>query len=86
MQRTNIYLGEDQIAALDLLAQNDGVPRAEVVRRLIDQGIAGRQSTVIDRRKAIQSAFGACPDFEVPDRSPAGHRQAHLDQLWGGNT
>ena len=38
MQRTNIYLDERQVEALDRLAQTEGVSRAEVIRRLLDRG------------------------------------------------
>lgn len=43
MKRTNIYLAEGQAAALDRLAEAEGVSRAELIRELIDRSI-GRQA------------------------------------------
>ncbi len=41
MKRTNIYLAEGQVAALDRVAQAAGVSRAELIRELIDRAIGG---------------------------------------------
>ena len=41
MKRTNIYLAEGQAAALDRVAEAEGVSRAELIRELIDRAIGG---------------------------------------------
>lgn len=80
MQRTNIYLAEQQTAALDRLAATEGVSRAEIIRRLIDQGLQGRSSDLTADLAWFDASFGIDADFDVPSRSP-GDRQAHLDRL-----
>ena len=83
MHRTNIYLEERQTAALDEVARREGVTRAEVVRRLIDQGLA-EGSAVLERDlEAIEASFGvlAADDAPGPERTRSA-RQDHLDRLW----
>jgi metal-responsive CopG/Arc/MetJ family transcriptional regulator len=41
MKRTNIYLAEGQAAALDRVAEAEGVSRAELIRELIDRALGG---------------------------------------------
>ena len=77
MQRTNIYLAERQTAALDRLAAIEGVSRAEVIRRLIDEGLQGQSADVAADLAWIDASFGAAVEFDVPDRTP-GAREAHL--------
>ena len=36
MHRTNIYLDDEQIAALDAIARAEEISRAQVIRRIID--------------------------------------------------
>jgi Ribbon-helix-helix protein, copG family len=43
MKRVNIYLTDQEIAALQQLSQETGLKVAELVRRLIDEGIAARE-------------------------------------------
>jgi hypothetical protein len=42
MKRINVYLTEKQIAALQQLSKETGLKFAELVRRLLDEGIAAR--------------------------------------------
>jgi hypothetical protein len=42
MKRVNIYLTEQQIAALQKLARETGLKFAELVRRLLDEGLQHR--------------------------------------------
>lgn len=79
MQRTNIYLDEAQTAALDELAADQGVSRAEVIRRLLDEGLAGRTRDLTVDLAWIEASFGVA-DVDSPDRSP-GARERQLDQL-----
>jgi len=44
MKRINVYLTDQEIAALQQLSQDTGLKFAELVRRLIDEGIARRAS------------------------------------------
>ncbi|MCL2803931.1 MAG: ribbon-helix-helix protein, CopG family [Micrococcales bacterium] len=81
MLRTNIYLDQGQVEALDAVADRDGVSRAEVVRRLIDRGLSGPGRNTDELLNAIRGAAGCCQAFEVPGRGP-GAREEHLDQMW----
>ena len=47
MQRTNIYLEERQTRALNRLATAAGVSRAEMLRRILDRGLAGEADTLV---------------------------------------
>ncbi|MCL2468009.1 MAG: ribbon-helix-helix domain-containing protein [Micrococcales bacterium] len=81
MQRTNIYLDDRQVQLLDQLACQEKVSRAEVVRRLLDRGLAGMDSSLDADLDAIDLSYGSLVDVEY---SPRGDddRQAHLDQMW----
>ena len=43
MKKVNLYMTEQQIAALQQLAKLTGLKFAELVRRLLDEGIAARK-------------------------------------------
>jgi Ribbon-helix-helix protein, copG family len=43
MKRINVYLTDQEIAALQRLSQETGLKVAELVRRLLDEGIALRR-------------------------------------------
>ena len=63
MKRTNIYLGEDQSAALDAVARAQGRSRAEVIRELIDRELSGSGSADLDADLiAINGSFGVLSD------------------------
>lgn len=89
MNRTNIYLEPRQTEALDELARRDGVARAEVVRRLVDEGLAERHGRLERDLRAIQESFGALADVAPDDvdvdgrfeREPGG-REEHLARMW----
>lgn len=81
MTRTNIYLEDRQTAILDRLASEEGVSRAEVVRRLLDRALAGRDDDFGADLAAIDQSFGALGDVEVVDRD-AGDREEHLARMW----
>ena len=81
MKRTNIYLDERQTAHLDRLAEQEGVSRAQVIRRLIDRALAGADASHTADLAAIEAAFGAVADIEPATRGP-GEREKHLAATW----
>jgi metal-responsive CopG/Arc/MetJ family transcriptional regulator len=81
MQRTNIYLEDAQTEALDRLAAEEGISRAELIRRMLDRGLAGRDEDLADDLAAIEESFGALADLEVEARGPDA-RATHLDEVW----
>ena len=83
MRRTNLYLDDRQTAALDEIARSQGISRAELVRRLIDQGIASEPADVDTDLAAIESSFGVLAEAAGPDRRPD-ERAAHLDRIRRG--
>lgn len=81
MQRTNIYLEPRQTAALDRIAADLGVSRAEVIRQIVDRAVGGADDNLAADLAAIEESFGAAPQIEAPRRE-AGARQDHLDEIW----
>lgn len=82
MQRTNIYLDGEQTAALDRRAAELGVSRAEIIRRLIDDGLGRRSADRDSDLAAIASSAGAVADIDVirtGRRDEA--RSRHLDRI-----
>ena len=68
MKRTNIYLAEGQAAALDRIAQAEGVSRAELIRELIDRAIGGNPGADLTADlAAIDGSFGTLAGDEVFD-------------------
>jgi hypothetical protein len=82
MKRTNIYLGEEQSAALDVIAHAQGVSRAEVIRVLLDRELhTASPSDLETDLNAIEGSFGVLADDDfVLDRGPDA-RAAHLDDV-----
>jgi Ribbon-helix-helix protein, copG family len=81
MRRTNIYLDASQTAVLDRLASEEGVSRAEVIRRLLDRALASQDDDLAADLAAIDESFGALQDVDVPSRD-AGDREDHLTRMW----
>ena len=84
MRRTNIYLDDRQTVALDEVARRRGTTRADVVRRMIDAGLAADIGSLNDDLAAIDGAFGilGSDDVETVDRDSSAGREGHLDSLW----
>lgn len=84
MQRTNIYLSEEQIARLDEVAAARRSSRADVVRELIDDGLATLASTPDERVAAIDISFGVLLEADGYDsvRREPDARQEHLDRMF----
>ena len=87
MHRTNIYLVEDQTAALDEIAVDEGISRAELIRRLIDEFLAGGRANQRSDIEAIESSAGVLADMQIGDRDEDA-RAEHLHRMWrmGGHT
>jgi hypothetical protein len=79
MQRTNIYLEDRQTVALDRLAAEEGISRAELIRRILDRALQGADDVVADRAR-LDVAFGSVVELEVAGREP-GARERMLDAL-----
>jgi metal-responsive CopG/Arc/MetJ family transcriptional regulator len=85
MTRTNIYLEDRQTAMLDRLASQEGVSRAEVIRRLLDRALAGRDDDLAADLAAIDESFGVLEDADMPARG-GGERAEHLAHMWRINS
>lgn len=64
MQRTQIYLTDEQRRRIALLAKDAGVSQAEVVRRMLDHAL-GFDDGAHDRVAAIEATAGLLAD--APD-------------------
>ncbi len=80
MQRTNIYLEDRQTAALDRLAAEEGISRAELIRRILDRSLQGRGGVRDADLARLDFAFETAVEIDLPDREP-GDRERMLDQL-----
>lgn len=76
MRRTNLYLDEGQTAALDELARQQGISRAELVRRFIDRCLGSPADLEADL-SAIENSFGALDALDRVARGP----DARAEQL-----
>lgn len=84
MQRTNIYLGEAQSAALDKAAHAQGISRAELIRRLIDAGLGTAEMTDLESDlAAIDASFGVLHDEELILSRGFDERARHLERVAG---
>jgi metal-responsive CopG/Arc/MetJ family transcriptional regulator len=83
MERTNIYLGQDQAAALDQLSQRAGVSRAELVRRLIDSGLGVEASDLESDLRATSESFAVLAGERQRWRRGRDARERHLDRVRG---
>lgn len=81
MQRTNIYLEARQTELLDGIAAQEGVSRAEVIRRIIDRALAGSDDDLTADLAAIDQSFGILEEADIPVRD-SGDRERHLAQMW----
>ena len=81
MHRTNIYLTDEQRAALAARAVVEGTSAAELVRRLIDQALLGANEDLADDLAAIDVSFGALRGIEIDVDRADGQRGAHLDRI-----
>ena len=61
MHRTNIYLSDEQQRVLGARARTEGVSKAEIIRRILDEALGLRMSTA-DRLEAVQATAGIWSD------------------------
>lgn len=81
MNRTNIYLTDEQQRRLDARARAEGVSRAELIRTMLDRALDDGGSELLDADlSAIDASFGALTDDFVIDRAD-GAREEHLRRL-----
>jgi plasmid stability protein len=81
MQRANIYLTDEQRAALSARAAAAGISAAELVRRLIDQALFGGNEDLAEDLAAIDLSFGALRDVEVDVDRADGVRGVHVHRI-----
>lgn len=63
MHRTQIYITEEQERRIAARADDAGVSKAQVIRRMLDEGL-GVDDGAEERRRAIRATAGALPDAE----------------------
>ena len=82
MRRTNIYLGEEQSAAVEDAARVRGISRAELIRQLIDSGLSGTGAADLESDlSAIAESFGAIADSGDFIARGEDDRARHLDRI-----
>lgn len=64
MRRTQIYITDEQARLIAARAADAGVPKAEVIRRILDAGL-GLDGGSEERVRAIRATAGVLPD--APD-------------------
>lgn len=60
MQRTQIYITEEQQRRIAARAADAGVSKAQVIRRMLDEGL-GVDDGAEERRRAIRATAGTLP-------------------------
>ena len=78
MIRTNIYLAESQTVALDELSRRQGISRAELVRRMIDQSLGTPVPDPDGDLRAISDSFAAWGEGQEPWSRQGDARERHL--------
>lgn len=81
MIRTNIYLDEAQTVALDELSRRQGISRAELVRRMIDQSLGTPVPGPDADLRAISESFAAWGEGQEPWSRQGDARERHLGRL-----
>lgn len=71
---TQIYITEEQERRIAARAADAGVPKAEVIRRMLDEGL-GVDDGAEERRRAIRATAGALPDADDWENPGAGARR-----------
>lgn len=79
MHRTQIYITEEQDRRIAARASDGGVSKAEVIRRMLDEGL-GIDDGVETRQRAIRATAGILPDADDWQTWLAGVRGAGADE------
>lgn len=61
MQRTNIYLSDEQQRVLSARARTEGISKAELIRRILDEAL-GLRTTAASRLEAVNATAGIWSD------------------------
>ena len=86
MKRTNIYLEQRQAVALDKLAADEGISRAELVRRIIDAALGNHVGSLERDPTAIRASAGVLQDSESKwSWRAVDDRQRHLAKIWNSS-
>jgi Ribbon-helix-helix protein, copG family len=83
MNRTNIYLDEEQARSLDEAARAQGVSRAALIRRLIDRGLGQTDGDLESDLVAIEASFNVLSGEDFLERG-SDERSRHLDKVRRG--
>lgn len=82
MKRTNIYLADEQSAALEQVARSQGISRAELIRQFIDRSIAMPGAADLDADlAAIRESFGVLRDQDIATGRGRDERSRHLERV-----
>jgi hypothetical protein len=82
MQRTNIYLTEEQQERLDRRAVEEGVSRSSLIRRILDEALAITRATVsVEEVIRVTSGIWADRDQADLDDVLKWRREAPLERL-----
>ena len=81
MNRTNIYLTDEQRERLDQRAQAAGMSRAELIRQILDRDLFGDQERLAGDLAAIEESFGALAGESLELDRADGDRVAHLEHV-----
>jgi hypothetical protein len=84
MNRTNIYLDEEQARSLDEVARAQGISRAALIRRLIDRGLDQSDGDLESDLAAIEGSFDVLSSDEDFLARGADERSQHLDSVRRG--
>jgi hypothetical protein len=83
MNRTNIYLEEEQARSLDEAARAQGISRAALIRRLINRGLDHSDGDLESDLAAIEGSFNVLAGDEEFLERGADKRSAHLEKVRG---
>ena len=84
MNRTNIYLDEEQARSLDEVARAQGISRAALIRRLIDRGLDQSDGDLESDLAAIEASFDVLSSDEDFLARGNDERSRHLDNVRRG--
>jgi hypothetical protein len=79
MHRTQVYITDEQDGRIAARAADAGISKAEVIRRMLDQGL-GIDDGIEERRRAIRATAGLVPEAEDSDSWLARVRAGGADE------